>query len=232
MRTEARKIILLFTPMLLHQAVSLAAALLFRLCADQYGFPYDATLVVLIGNLIVIPIAICIFRRDGRDREVFGKEAVTAISTETEKARGQQGKQILLGVSCFLAGGLLNVCWSSVLNLLHIQTHFSNQVQEQLLSGSLIVQIIGLGMAAPLAEELIFRGLIYRRMRQLFPVWAAILLSALLFAVYHGNPIQMIFAFPMAVVLALGYEHGKVFIFPVLFHMGSNLTAILLQILL
>ncbi len=215
MRKETGKCISLLTPLLLHQALMLAAALLFRICAEQFGLPYSETLAVLAGNLLVLPFAARMYRKDGA-----GAAAVKKISV------------LLFGIICFAAGGVLNIAWSSILNLFQIQAHFSNQVQEQLLSANLIVQIIGLGIVAPITEELIFRGLTYRRMRQLFPVWAAVFLSALLFAVYHGNPIQMLFSFPMAVVLALVYEHGKLFLFPVLFHMGSNLTAIFLQILL
>lgn len=252
---SARKIISLLTPLLLHQAVALAVAFLFRLCADQYGLPYDAALVVLAGNLLVLPIAARMYRRDSRRTALSGaggsgREATSggravqgmqpmqpiperkACGSETGTLPTPTRRQILFGAACFVGGGALNIAWSSALNLLQIQEHFSNQVQEQLLATSLIMQIVGLGIAAPIAEELIFRGLTYRRMRQLFPVWMSAVLSALLFAVYHGNPIQMIFAFPLAIVLALIYERGKLFIFPVLFHMGSNLTAIFLQILL
>lgn len=244
MRADIRKIISLFTPVLLHQLITLATALLFSVCAEQYGLEYSATFAVLVGNLFVIPIAAWMYRKDGQSV----KASVTAaprkagsVQTDgqqcmeasgTAASPGKRREQILFGVFCFAAGGVLNIAWSGVLNLLRIQEYFSNQTQERLLSAELPVQIIGLGIVVPLAEELIFRGLTYRRMRQLFSVRAAVLLSAVLFAVYHGNLIQMIFAFPLALVLALVYEHGKLFIFPVLFHAGSNLTAILMQILL
>ena len=130
------------------------------------------------------------------------------------------------GLLCFAAGGLMNLAWSGVLNLLQVTEHFSNQQQELLFAGDYLVQILGLGVVVPLSEELIFRGLTYRRMRRLFPVRTAVILSALLFAVYHGNVVQMLFAFPMAVALAMVFERGKLFAFPLLFHMGANLTAI------
>lgn len=240
-----RKLISLVTPIILHQAIALAVAFLFQLCADQYGLPYDATLVVLVGNLIVIPFAAQMYWRDSRERAVSGeslpdwsllsgRETAPGKELGTGKLAVENARQwqvLLFGAVCFIGGGVLNVVWSGVLNLLQIQARFSNQVQEQLFAADLILQIVGLGVVAPIAEELIFRGLTYRRMRQFFPVWMSAVLSALLFALYHGNMIQMIFAFPLAIVLALVYERGKLFCFPLLFHMGSNLTAILLQIL-
>ncbi|MCD7882190.1 MAG: CPBP family intramembrane metalloprotease, partial [Lachnospiraceae bacterium] len=86
---------------------------------------------------------------------------------------------------------------------------------------------LGPGLFVPIAEELIFRGLVYARMRIRLQVGSAAFFSALLFALYHGNPIQAIYAFPMAIVLALLYEHGGKLIYPILFHMGANLAAIL-----
>lgn len=241
-----RKIISLLTPIVLHQAIALAVAFLFLLCADQYGLPYNATLVVMVGNLIVIPLAARMYRKDGRERAASGEllpdgSLLSGRETAPGKEQGtgnfsvknaRRQKVLLFGLVCFVGGGALNVAWSSVLNLLQIQAHFSNQVQEQLFAADLVLQIVGLGVVAPIAEELIFRGLTYRRMRQFFPVWLSAVLSALLFALYHGNVIQMVFAFPLAILLALVYERGKLFLFPVLFHMGSNLTAILLQFFL
>ncbi|MCD7956657.1 MAG: CPBP family intramembrane metalloprotease [Lachnospiraceae bacterium] len=122
----------------------------------------------------------------------------------------------------------MNICWSGLLNLLRIGSYFSNETQEALFASSFFMQLFGPGLLVPIAEELIFRGLLYARMRTRLQAGPAIVISALLFALYHGNPIQMIYAFPMAVVLALLYERGGNLIYPILFHMGANLTAILI----
>lgn len=103
---------------------------------------------------------------------------------------------------------------------------FFHAAQESLLAALAAVQLAGLGVLVPVAEELIFRGLIYERMKRFFSVKVSVLLSSLLFALYHGNPIQMIFAFPMAVVLAVVMQQGKSILFPILFHMGANLAAV------
>ncbi len=91
------------------------------------------------------------------------------------------------------------------------------------------MQLLGPGLLVPLTEELIFRGLLYGRMRTRLQMKQAVLLSALLFAFYHGNPVQILYAFPMALLLAILYERGESLIYPILFHMGANLTAIFLQ---
>ncbi len=133
---------------------------------------------------------------------------------------------------CFVAGGILNLAWSRVLAWLRLTEHFSNQVQEQLFASTVLVQILGLGILVPVAEELIFRVLIYTRMKRILSVRQSVFFSALLFAVYHGNLVQMIFAFPLALVLALLYERGRFAGYPIAFHIGANLTAVLVNFLL
>lgn len=225
----AGNFVAILTPLLLHMGISeMAAFLLWQAVCLFGGSPETAAAVTggyaaLLGNLLVLPFAVWMYRRDmNRDTEKCGDCGQPA----------QERNVFLPALLCLAGGGTLNILYSGLLNALRIQDFFSNQVQEQLLSVPWPLQLAGLGLLVPVTEELIFRGLTYRRMRRVLPALPAIVLSALLFAVYHGNPLQIIFAFPMAVVLAVLYERGKLFIFPVLFHVGANLTAVLLNFLL
>ena len=195
----------LIIPMILHMILSDAAVFL----VGQTG---DTTLCTTLAAVLTIPIAVCMFYRDKKRGIATGNDG--------------QSKKILFGIFCFLAGGILNMVWSGILNLIQIGEIFSNSTQEALLASEMALQIVGLGILVPIGEELIFRGLIYNRMKQMLSVKMSIFFSALLFALYHGNPIQMIFSFPMALALTAVYEHGKLFLFPILFHMGANLTAV------
>lgn len=241
----------LVTPLLLHMLVSEAVVLFF-------GSGLDSSSCTVIAAAVVLPAAIRMYRKDTmRDagqtssvqknsevqnnhvvqnrNEVQSDSAAQGLAYEEKDVFTQSRRKwhpAIFGLCCFIAGGILNILWSGILNALHISRYFSNATQEALLSGKMLVQVLGLGILIPIAEELIFRGLIYRRMRRFFSVKIAVFLSALLFAVYHGNLIQMIFAFPMALTLALIFEGGKLFLFPVLFHMGVNLTAVFLNFFL
>lgn len=77
-------------------------------------------------------------------------------------------------------------------------------------------------IVAPISEELVFRQVIYKRLRGISSVWVAIIISALLFGLYHGNLVQGIYAFIMGCLLALVYEWTGSFAAPVLFHMIAN----------
>jgi hypothetical protein len=56
---------------------------------------------------------------------------------------------------------------------------------------------------APIAEELLFRGLTLTYCRKCLPVPLAILFQGFLFGLYHGNVIQGIYAFALGSVLGL-----------------------------
>lgn len=77
-------------------------------------------------------------------------------------------------------------------------------------------------IVAPISEELVFRQVIYKRLRGISPLWVAVIISALMFGLYHGNLVQGIYAFIMGCLLALVYEWTGSFVAPVLFHMIAN----------
>lgn len=194
----------LLVPILLHMLLSDFAVIL-------VGKMENLTLTTSLAAIFIIPVAGRMYLIDRRK----------GIPEQTDRKR-----QFGFGCFCLAAGGILNVLWSGVLNWIQISSFFSNNTQETLLEADYFLQIIGLGLMVPLAEELVFRGLVYNRMKKILSIKWSIIFSAVLFAVYHGNPIQMIFAFPMALALTAVYEYGGRFCFPVLFHIGSNLAAI------
>ena len=108
---------------------------------------------------------------------------------------------------------------------------FTN-ASEILNAGSVLVQVIAIGFICPICEELVLRGLVYMRMRQYLNVNLAIIFSALLFALIHGNMIQGIYAFILGVIFAWFYEKYGSIMAPVLMHVTGNLTAMGCAVLL
>ena len=108
---------------------------------------------------------------------------------------------------------------------------FTN-ASEILNAGSVLVQVIAIGFICPICEELVLRGLVYMRMRQYLNVNLAIIFSALLFALIHGNMIQGIYAFILGVIFAWFYEKYGSIMAPVLMHVTGNLTALGCAVLL
>ena len=68
---------------------------------------------------------------------------------------------------------------------------------------SLIGQIIGVVIAPALAEEILFRGVILGRLKKVMPVWSAVIVSSLAFALVHGNPLWIAYTFVMGLLVAM-----------------------------
>jgi hypothetical protein len=64
------------------------------------------------------------------------------------------------------------------------------------------------GFVVPLAEEIFFRGLLYRWMRQFWNVWPAIIVSSILFGLLHGEISVAGATFILGIILAWLYERS------------------------
>lgn len=88
-------------------------------------------------------------------------------------------------------------------------------------NASTVSMFLYMGIAAPITEEILFRGVIQRTMMP-FGKRFAIVMSAFLFGIFHGNLVQTPYAF--LVGLVLGYVAAEHSIFwAILLHMLNNL---------
>lgn len=88
----------------------------------------------------------------------------------------------------------------------------------------LIVCILG-----PLAEEMLFRGMIYGKLRRAFSIWPAAIISGLLFGLFHGNWVQGIYATLLGIILAYIYETTQTIWGSCLLHILFNASSYLLD---
>ena len=85
------------------------------------------------------------------------------------------------------------------------------------------------GIFGPIAEELVFRGMVFRTLRKGFPFAVAALLSGVCFGIYHMNWVQGVYASCLGVVLAFVYERTQSILGAILFHMFFNCSSYLLE---
>lgn len=93
---------------------------------------------------------------------------------------------------------------------------------ESMFDIPLYARILAYCVAAPIGEEMLFRGLIYKKLRVIYSPKLAIFLSAAIFGIYHGNLMQGIYAFVMGALFAWAYEETGTFLAPVLMHAVAN----------
>lgn len=87
------------------------------------------------------------------------------------------------------------------------------------------VAVIAL-IAAPITEELVFRGCLYGVLRQLGGRWLAIILSAVVFALIHGHAASIPGLLILAVALALIYEATGTLWAPLALHTVFNVMSL------
>ena len=129
----------------------------------------------------------------------------------------------LLGMSSAIAINAL----IAVSGVMRFSTKY-HEVSQAIYSGGMAWELISAGVLAPLLEELFFRGLIYRRIREYLDAKWAIIISAALFGAFHGNLVQFLYAFIVGCVLAFVLEKYKAVFAPIVFHMASNIISILI----
>lgn len=89
--------------------------------------------------------------------------------------------------------------------------------------------IVLYGIISPIVEEIVFRGVIYNRIRRFYSMAAAVGGSALLFGMFHGNLPQFLYGTAMGAVMAVCYTYTGSFAAPLLVHMSANLFTFLIS---
>lgn len=88
-----------------------------------------------------------------------------------------------------------------------------------------LITFISLVIVTPIAEEFIFRGWLYGKLRSRLPLWAAIILVSALFGLLHGQWNVAVDVFIMSVVLCLQRELTGTIYSGILLHMLKNAIA-------
>ena len=78
-------------------------------------------------------------------------------------------------------------------------------------------------LMAPIVEELVFRGLIFRYARHALPFWAANIWQALLFGIMHMNVLQGIYAFSIGLFLGWVCRTGRGIKYSIVLHILFNI---------
>ena len=95
--------------------------------------------------------------------------------------------------------------------------------------GLLLLALLVTAVAAPICEEIFFRGMLFRLLRTRVPLWAAVLLSAVAFGLAHASPAVSLALLPtfmfMGIVLAVVYTRTRWLTNSILLHGLSNAIA-------
>ncbi|MDR2523926.1 MAG: CPBP family intramembrane metalloprotease [Candidatus Nomurabacteria bacterium] len=89
----------------------------------------------------------------------------------------------------------------------------------------LVLIFLAVAVVAPLAEELLMRGLLFGRLRARLPFLAAALLVSLLFALAHGQLNVAVDTFILSMMMCYAREKTGALYAPIIIHVAKNSVA-------
>lgn len=105
----------------------------------------------------------------------------------------------------------------------YLQEFFKNLEMDGIFSFLTIV------IAAPILEELIFRGMMLEGLLRRYSPAVAIITSAVFFGIAHGNPVQLVSASLLGCFIGWIYYRTRSITWAIIVHLCNNLTAFLLS---
>jgi len=145
---------------------------------------------------------------------------------------GLRGIAIGLGVGV-LTTIVINYVVTLLLEQLGIELPPVQREIHEGLTDTAIAPLVFVAVAflAPVAEELLFRGLLFQALRRSLPLWPSIGLSSLAFGLIHVEPVAVVGTFAAGMVFAYVFFRTGALSSAIAAHVGFNLpTAVALMV--
>ncbi len=88
--------------------------------------------------------------------------------------------------------------------------------------GGLVWTILATCIVVPIAEEVIFRGVVMNEFRRVMPLWVAVVLQGVVFALFHMNFIQTLYVVVPGILLGAVYAWTRSLVVPIVMHICFN----------
>lgn len=126
-------------------------------------------------------------------------------------------------------GVMLSMAAGSILSAMNIDNIYGSyeKTSSLLLNGNIVYRLFALGVITPAAEEIIFRGLVFNRVKKQYGSLYGIVVSSLMFGAFHFNLVQGLYAFIIGMAFAYCYELTGDLKVPVYMHMSINVLTVL-----
>ncbi len=163
--------------------------------------------MMLLVSVIAIPIFLILMYRDKK------KIKMQAIDTRLIV----YPLVVIVGISACIFLNLM----IGMMDIAQIDTEGADTL-EKLYQGNMLLNVIVGVFVIPTTEELLFRGILYKRMRTFMLPKVAIVANGILFGLFHGNLLQFIFSCAIGMLLAYVYEKSRNCWLPIILHASSN----------
>lgn len=184
---------------------------------------FNSHTIFLTGITALLTMIPCLYfyKRDVRARVTGG--LIPKAGGRRLKA-GEGLWLLLIGASLATFANMLVAALQNILPVREYQ-----ETMNQITSGkSIWMLVFWMGIVAPVAEEMVFRWLIYFRLRDYMRMGMAMAVSGILFGIYHMNLTQAVYASILGMMFAYFLEITGNLWASVLFHIGANCWSVLM----
>lgn len=108
-------------------------------------------------------------------------------------------------------------------------TESYQNLEKTIYGSSFFIQVLSAGIICPIVEEMIYRSLIYNRIKKITGVMPAAILSSIIFGAFHGNMVQAVYAFLIGLVCVFVYEKYKSIVAPIFLHISANMFSLMIS---
>ncbi len=171
----------------------------------------------IIGSLVAIPFVYAEYRRD----RIFAGDYKQKPNISPDKVVNLLA---VVGITMCLSVALNNVILMSP--LAEWSEAFAD-ASDAFYGSNIWLELLGSALITPILEELLHRGVVYKRLRQMMDFVPAILVSSLIFAGLHFNVVQFVYAFCLGLVLAVFVERTGHIYPAIAAHMVANTIAVI-----
>ena len=175
----------------------------------------------MVCGAFTIPFILSFYRQD--------RQLETVVYGENEKPAGSR---TFWNIFCAVAAGAMTGI--AVNNLIAMTPLIGlspgfDEANTSFFAGGILYELLGSCLVIPAAEELLYRGVVWKRLRMYFGNAAALVLSAVIFGAVHANLVQFLYAGILGLLLAyLMQTTGKLYA-PILAHIAANTAAVVRQ---
>ena len=166
---------------------------------------------------VTFVLTIPLFLKDRKLEKMCGIPAVGKVPLQG------YGLIVLFGA----AGCIAATCLMAMAQLVIYDPKYQ-QTAEVMYAAGIPLQILYLGIVIPVGEELMFRGILFKRFRERQGFWYSAICSSIFFAFMHTNTIQTVYAFLLGLMLSYLYEKFGSFKAPALLHIVMNTGSVLM----
>lgn len=92
----------------------------------------------------------------------------------------------------------------------------------------IVIQIISSGILGPILEELLFRGVVYNKLKKFNSIKKSMIITTIIFSIIHFNIIDCIYTLFIGYILVYVYEKYKDIRYSIIIHISANIAVILL----